>query len=155
MIFAEYLPRLAEANLVLSCLDVWKGPEGEGALDFADVVVQDVFSGEGLGQVEAVFDLERLAEGPLLGAGAHDAGRHAAGVTGLDVDLGDGAGHPLLPELQVDVGQGVAGHPGVQERVGNVKQTTLDRGNLVAIGTSHLNMVEHTHFYYDANGTIA
>ena len=117
---------LAEPNLVLSRLDVGESPEGKSALDFAHVVIEDVLAGEGLGQVEAVLDLEGLAEGPLLGAGAHDAGRHAAGVAGLDVDLGDGAGDALLPKLQVDVGQGVAGDPGVQERVGDVEQTPLD-----------------------------
>ena len=122
----EFATCLAEPNFVLPRLDVGKSPEGEGTLDLAHVVVEDVLSGEGLGQVEAVFDLEGLAEGPLLGTGAHDAGADPAGVSRLDVDLGDGAGHALLPELQVDVGQGVAGDPGVQERVRDVEQAALD-----------------------------
>ena len=37
--------------------------------------------------MEAVFDLERLAERPLLGAGAHHARRDAPRVARLDADV--------------------------------------------------------------------
>ena len=77
-------------------------------------------------QVKAVVNLQRLADGPLLGAGAHCARGHAVSFAGLDVDAADGAADTLLPVVNVDSGQGVARHPGVQEGVGNVKGRTLD-----------------------------
>ena len=48
--------------------------EGKGTLDLTDMVIQDGLGSEGLGQVEAVLYLEGLAEGALLGAGAHHTG---------------------------------------------------------------------------------
>ena len=81
-------------------------------------------------QVEAVVNLERLADGALLGAGAHGAGRHPVSFSGLDVDATDGAADALLPVVDVDSGQGVAGHSGVQEGIRDVEGRSLNRRHL-------------------------
>ena len=81
-------------------------------------------------QVEAVVNLERLADGALLGAGAHGAGRHPVSFSGLDVDAADGAADALLPVVDVDSGQGVAGHSGVQEGIRDVEGRSLNRRHL-------------------------
>ena len=81
-------------------------------------------------QVEAVVNLERLADGSLLGAGAHGAGRHPVSFSGLDVDAADGAADALLPVVDVDSGQGVAGHSGVQEGIRDVEGRSLNRRHL-------------------------
>ena len=88
--------------------------------------------------MEAVLDLERLAQGPLFGTGAHDTGRDPSGVPGLDAHVADFAGDALLPELQVDSGQGVAVDPGVQERIRDVEESPLDGGQLVAVVANDL-----------------
>jgi len=76
--------------------------------------------------VQAVIDLERLADGPLLGAGAHGAWRNPVGLARLDVDAADGAADALLPVVDVDSGKGVAGYSRVQEGVGDVEGRTLN-----------------------------
>ena len=119
-----------------------EGSEGEGALDLADVVFQDVLGGKGLGEVEAVLYLEGLTDGPLLGAGAHRARGHPPSlpdVYGLVTNI---AGDSLLPQVQVDGGQGTAGDPRVQERVRNVEESSLDVGDCVAVVTHHLGQAD-------------
>ena len=81
-------------------------------------------------QMKAVVDFERLADGTLLGAGAHGARRDPVGLPGLDVDAANGTADPLLPVVDVDAGQGVAGYPGVQERVRDVEHRTLNGRHL-------------------------
>lgn len=44
-----------------------EGSEGESALDFAHVVLQNVFGGIRLSQVEAIVDFQTLAHGLLEG----------------------------------------------------------------------------------------
>ena len=95
--------------MIVPRLHVGEGPEGEGALNLANVILEDPlrteiwsiklmksksqvkcknqFLPEGLREVEAVFDLEGLAERPLLGAGAHHAGRDAPRVARLDAHV--------------------------------------------------------------------
>jgi len=87
--------------------------------------------------VEAVFNLERLADRPLLGAGAHGAGRDPLGVPDLDVGAAHVAGESFLPEVEVDGGHGRAGHPGVQERVRHVEHGPLNVVDLVAVVAGH------------------
>ena len=77
-------------------------------------------------QVEAIVDLERLADGTLLGAGAHSAGRDPVGLARLAVDPAHGTADPLLPVVDVDAWQRVAGYSRVQERIGNVESRTLN-----------------------------
>lgn len=112
---------------------LWERPECERALDLAHVVLQDGVRRERLGQVEAVLYLERLADGPLLGARAHGAGRDPFGVANVDRRRAHVAHDPLLPQVELDGGQGAARHPGVQERVGHVEHGPLDVGHLVAV----------------------
>lgn len=81
--------------------------------------------------MEAVLDLKGLAERTLLGAGAHHAGRGPPGVARLDAEVVDLAGDALLPQVQVDGGQGVTVYPGVQEGVGDVEVGALDGVHLV------------------------
>ena len=81
-------------------------------------------------QVEAIVDLERLADGTLLGAGAHSAGRDPVGLARLDVDPAHGTADPLLPVVDVDSGQRVAGHSGVQEGIRDVEGRSLNRRHL-------------------------
>ena len=110
-----------------------EGSEGEGALHLAHVVFEDCVGGEGLGQVEAVLDLEALTDWALLGAGAHCAGRHPPrrpDVNGLVADI---AAHSLLPQVEIDLREGGARHPGVEEGVGDIKQSPLDVGDGVTV----------------------
>ena len=44
----------------------------------------------------------------------------------------------LLPQVQVDRGQGVAGHTWVEEGVRHVEQRPLDGGDVVAVLADHL-----------------
>ena len=107
--------------------------EGEGTLDLAHVVLQDGVRAERLREVETVLNLETLAHRALLGAGAHGARRDPLGVSNLDPGPADVAADPLLPQVEVDGGQGGAGHPRVEERVGDVKHGPLDVSHPVAV----------------------
>ena len=78
---------LAKSDVIVSRPHVGEGTEGKCALHLAHVVFEDGLRAKGLGQMEAVFNLERLAEGPLLGAGTHDAGGDPAGVACLDANI--------------------------------------------------------------------
>ena len=120
-----------------------EGAEGEGALHLAHVVLEDGLPGEGLRQVEAVLDLEALAERPLLGACAHHAGARPPRVAGFDVEVVDLARDALLPQVEVEAGEGVAVDPRVEEGVGDVEVGALDGGDLVGgvaddLGEGHL-----------------
>ena len=57
--WGQFFSRLAEPDVVVAGPDGGEGPEGEGALDLAHVVLEDVLGAERLGQVEAVLDLQR------------------------------------------------------------------------------------------------
>ncbi len=163
IVIVVVLFRLAKADLVFPCPDVGEGSEGERALDFTDVIVQNVCAGETLSEVEAVLDLERLAKRPLLGASAHRARAHlkkrivfyvprirvelvghgvkftypfcVARLNGLTANI---AGNPLLPQLEVDFGQCVAWNPRVQEWIGNIEHCPLNTSHLVAMITDDL-----------------
>ena len=90
--------------------------------------------------MEAVFDLERLAERPLLRAGAHHAGRDSPGVARLYADVVDLAGDALLPEVEVDAGEGVAVDARVEEGVGDVEDGALHRAHVVRSLADNLRM---------------
>ena len=115
-----------------------EGSEGEGALDLADVVLQDRLRGEGLGEVEAVLYLEGLTDWTLLGAGAHRARRHPSRLPDVDGLVADIAGDSLLPQVQVDGGQRTAGDAGVEEGIRHVEESSLDVCHGVAVVTHHL-----------------
>ena len=96
-----------------------------------------------MGEVETVFNLERLTHRSLLGTRAHCTWRHAtclAYVYGLVAHV---ARDTFLPQIEVDGGQCAAGNTWVEERVGNVEQRSLDVGHGVAVvahrlGQGHL-----------------
>jgi len=81
--------------------------------------------------MEAVVNLERLADGTLLSAGTHRARRDPVGLSSLNVDAADRAADTLLPVVDVDTRKRVARHAGVQERVRDVESRALNRGDLV------------------------
>ena len=76
--------------------------------------------------MEAVLDLERLAQRSLFGTGAHDAGRDPPRVSRLDVDVAHLAGDSLFPQLKVDPGKSVTVDARIQERIRDVKERPLD-----------------------------
>lgn len=102
------------------------------------MILEDGIGGERLRQVEAVFYLERLADRTLLGAGTHGAWRHSPGLTDIYGLVTNITRHPLLPEVQVDGGQGRAGNTRVEEGVGHIEQCSLDVGDSVTVVTHHL-----------------
>ena len=79
-----------------------ESPECEGALNLAHVILQYRVGGECLGQMEAVVNLQGLADWALLGAGAHGAGRHPLGLPDVYGSVPHTARHSLLPQVQVD-----------------------------------------------------
>ena len=59
----------------------------------------------------------------------------------------------LLPQVQVDRGQGVAGHTWVEEGVRHVEQRPLDGGDVVAVLADHLGKCKKC--FYGFNGKIS
>ena len=58
----------------------------------------------------------------------------------FNIDFADSAFHSLFPQLQVDVWECVAGDPGVEEGVGDIKHAPLHRLDLVAVRAGNLNI---------------
>lgn len=110
-----------------------EGSESEGTLDLAHVVLEDRLRREGLSQVEAVLDLQRLTNWPLLGTRAHGTRGNSLGVPDLYPHVAHVAGDSLLPQVEVDGGKRRAGDPGVEEGVGHVEHGSLDVRDLVAV----------------------
>ena len=96
----------AETKMPLLFCNLWEGSEGKGALDLADMILQNCVRAESLGEVETVFNLEALAHWPLLGAGAHCARRDPLRVSDLNPRPTDIAADPLFPQVEVDSRQG-------------------------------------------------
>ena len=93
-----------------SILAVWNRPLVRMHLDY---------------QMQAVVNLEGLADGSFLCAGAHGAGWHTMCFPRFDVDSSNWTADPLLPVVNVDAGQGIAGNSRVQERIRDVKHRPL------------------------------
>ncbi len=90
------------------------------------------FQNTNLCQVEAIFDLEGLAEGPFLGTRAHDAGRDPASISSFYASLPHPTSYAFLPQFQVDGGQSGARDPRIKEWVGYVECRPLDRCDSIA-----------------------
>ena len=102
-----HITTLTKAKISLLLLrHLGEGSEGEGTLDLADVVLQDGLRGERLCQVEAVVNLERLTDRPLLGAGAHCARADPLCVSDLNPSPTNVAADTLFPQVKVDSRQG-------------------------------------------------
>ena len=102
------------------------------------MVVQNGASGERLSQVEAILHLEGLAQRAFFCASTHCARADSVGVSCLNGRSPDVTGHPFFPQFQVDFGQGVTWHPGVQEGVRHVKHASLHVGDFVGVLANHL-----------------
>ena len=70
--------------MLLLLRNLWKCAKRKSALHLAHVVLQDITLREGLREMETVFNLEGLADWPLLRACTHRARRDTLSVTDLD-----------------------------------------------------------------------